>query len=458
MNKQYENNESVRNSIIGLGENSIRKSYYPQLKKKIEEVEELNRTLEEKIKERTKELFDQKNVFETLFNESSDPVLLIKNGHFIDCNNSALKTLKFDKKEKLLNLKPHQISPKFQPDGSKSIEKEEFLIEDCLKRGKNQFQWVHIKANQEQFWVDVSLTKIFLDNEIILHVSWRDITDKKILEEELKRRNSELEVSNEELQTTINYLEETQEKLVESEKLASLGSLVAGVAHEINTPIGIGLTGTTHFENITKEIKKLYEEDNMSQEEFENYLKTSTEIATLVNLNLKKTADLVKSFKQISIDQSSENQREFYLKEYLEEVLLSLRNITKKTNLSITIHCDSSLKINSYPGYFSQIFTNLIINSIKHGYKEMEKGTIEISIFKENSQLIIIYKDDGKGIEKEHLHKIFDPFFTTNREAGGSGLGLNIVYNIVRNRLNGTIECQSDFGEGVEFRLSIVLL
>lgn len=282
----------------------------------------------------------------------------------------------------------------------------------------------------------------------------------KNLEQEVERRTIELKVtneeladSNEELQMTIFNLEETQRQLVISEKMASLGGLVAGVAHEINTPVGIGITGITHFIELNKRITTLYKNEEMSEEEFEHFIDNSLEIANSINTNLLRTAQLVKSFKQISVDQTSEEKREFYLKEYIEEILLSMVNTTRKEDINISIDCDKSIKIYSCPGSFSQIITNLILNSIMHGFANKKGGDITIKVTLDNKKLKIIYTDNGKGIKEENLEKIFDPFFTTNRSNGGTGLGLNIIYNMVTSTLKGSITCKSSVDKGVEFTI-----
>jgi signal transduction histidine kinase len=271
-----------------------------------------------------------------------------------------------------------------------------------------------------------------------------------VTKEKLERQTNALEDSNYELEQSIANLKSTQKQLIESEKMASLGALVAGVAHEINTPIGIGRTGTTHLNALATNMQELYQNDKMTQDEFEKYLRVSLELTTLVDLNLKKAANLVKSFKQVAVDQTSEEKRTFNLKTYIDEILASIHSVTKKTKLDIVVSCDNKIKINSYPGAISQIITNLIMNSIIHGYKKGQSGVLNIDFTLEDDQLEFIYKDDGKGIPKEVLPKIFDPFFTTNRENGGSGLGLNIIYNIVNTKLNGTIKCDSS-SNGVKF-------
>ncbi len=278
-----------------------------------------------------------------------------------------------------------------------------------------------------------------------------------ILEDKVKYRTTELEKSYKELEQILENLNLTQEKLIESEKMASLGGLVAGVAHEINTPIGIGITAITHFIEMNKNIIKLYDKNEMSQEEFEDFLKTSKELAQMIFVNLNKTATLIKSFKQVSVDQISEDKRCFNLKEYINDTLLSISNITKKTEIDIRVEGNSDIMLNSYPGAFSQVISNLVINSIRHAYGIKDKGCILINIESKNKNLIINYKDDGKGIKKEHLSKIFNPFFTTNRESGGTGLGLNIIYNIINNNLKGKITCVSEEGKGVLFKIIIPL-
>ena len=255
----------------------------------------------------------------------------------------------------------------------------------------------------------------------------------------------------------IQNLKNTQEKLIESEKMASLGGLVAGVAHEINTPVGISLTGISHFEEISKEINKQYKNEEMSQESFEEYLSTSSELSSLIHKNLLKAAALVRSFKQVAVDQSSEEKRTFNVSKYANEVLLSLHSVTKKTNIKIVVNSKDNIRINSYPGSFSQIITNLVMNSVIHAFTEGEKGKIIIDLEKKNDNLFITYQDNGKGIKKEHINKIFDPFFTTNRDKGGSGLGLNIIYNIITSRLNGKITCESIEKEGVLFLIILPL-
>ena len=397
------------------------------------------------------ELKEQKEVFETLFNESADGVALIKDNKFIDCNNAILNMIDFRKKSDLIGLSILDLSPEYQDNNKLSKVECKIKIDECIKNGWSRFEWIHIKSTGIKMWIEVVLTNITIRYENIIHVVWRDISQTKKLQKQIKQRTTDLENSNEELEETIENLKQTQDQLIASEKMAALGALVAGVAHEINTPVGIGLTGISHLEDITRTITNQYKSSTMTQEDFEEYLKSSKDLSVLIYKNLEKAASLVRSFKQVSVDQSSEEKREFNLKEYLYEILQSIHSVTKRTKIKIKISCDDGIQINSYAGFYSQIITNLIMNSLVHGFKDKEEGNIFINIENKNNELKIIYKDTGIGIKEENINKIFDPFFTTNRDNGGSGLGLNIIYNIITSRLNGSIKCYSEENNGVEF-------
>lgn len=298
-------------------------------------------------------------------------------------------------------------------------------------------------------------------NQRDVEILQRKLAEKEIknlnetLEQKVNSRTKQLKETNLELEKSMNGLKQAQDSLIESEKMASLGELVAGVAHEINTPVGISLTGITHFILSSNKISRQYEKDELSEEDFKEFIQTTNELAKSININLEKTVNLVRSFKQVAVDQSSDDKREFNLCKYFDEILLSINNITKKTNIDININCNQIILMNGYPGAISQIITNLIMNTIIHAYDEKEKGKIDITVKEENNQITIIYKDYGKGIKKGHQQKIFNPFFTTNREKGGSGLGLSIIYNLITTKLNGTITLASEEKIGTTFIISI---
>lgn len=275
------------------------------------------------------------------------------------------------------------------------------------------------------------------------------------LEHKVKERTLKLTESNSELEQIIVNLKQTQDKLIEAEKMASLGGLVAGVAHEINTPIGVSLTGVTYLLEINKEIRQKYEDNEMVKSEFETYLQQSNDCAELINRNIERTADLITSFKQVAVDQTSEEKRSFELISYIKKITLSLDSVIKENNIDINVFSEEDIHIDSYPGAYGQVFTNLIINSTIHGFEDKDNGKISIEVFMENNFINIVYKDNGKGIEKDNLNRIFEPFYTTNRTKGGTGLGLNIIYNIITSNLKGTISCSSVVKKGVTFLIKI---
>ncbi len=264
-----------------------------------------------------------------------------------------------------------------------------------------------------------------------------------------------LEEKNEELAKTVESLQLTQAQLIEAEKIAALGNLVAGVAHEINTPLGISVTAASVLQEDATDFLQVYKTGKMKRSDLETFLDTAIDSSRMILANLQRAADLVQSFKQVAVDQSSEVKRPFNVKEYLEEIMLSLVAELKKNKHKVNIEGDKTLILNSYPGAFSQIVTNLVMNSIIHAYEPGNSGQIQINFQRDGEQIIFQYQDDGKGILPEHLSQIFDPFFTTNRSQGSTGLGLHIVYNLVSQQLNGTIQCESKVGVGTTFMIHL---
>lgn len=260
---------------------------------------------------------------------------------------------------------------------------------------------------------------------------------------------------NELLQKTLQQLQDTQKHLIESEKMAALGNLVAGVAHEINTPVGIGVTAASTLAEDTKKFYQIYKSNQMKRTDLETFLDTAIESSSMILANLRRAADLIVSFKQVAVDQSSDSQRRFKVKEYLQEVILSLTGQLKKNKHTVTIEGDEELTLDSYPGALSQIVTNLVMNSLTHAYERGNSGKIKIDFRRQGDMVIFQYTDDGKGIASENMTKIFEPFFTTNRFQGSTGLGLYIIYNLVTQQLKGTVECESQVGVGTKFVIQL---
>jgi signal transduction histidine kinase len=260
-----------------------------------------------------------------------------------------------------------------------------------------------------------------------------------------------------ELSNTLEALKAAQSKLVESEKMASLGGLVAGVAHEINTPIGVGVTVASALAEHTTEFASTYKSGKMKRSELEEFLDIATQSSNALLTNLNQAAALIKSFKEVAVDRSSEERRTFIVRDYLDEILIQLKPKWRNSKHSIEIKGDSKIAIDSYPGALSQVVTNLLMNSMIHAYEPGESGQLVFDWQQEGERLSFEYSDDGKGIPPENLSKIFEPFFTTKRGQGGSGLGLHIVYNLVTQKLLGEVECKSKVGVGTNFIIKLPL-
>ena len=277
------------------------------------------------------------------------------------------------------------------------------------------------------------------------------------LSQKLQKQNQQLTQQALELSHTLENLQATQNKLIESETMAALGNIVAGVAHEINTPLGTSITVASTLADETKSFLKLYQEGQLKRAALNEYLNTVNECSQLILQNLQRAGELVQSFKQVSVDQSSLEIRCFALKSYLKEILLSLEPQLKKTTHQVLISGDATIKITSYPGAIAQIVTNLILNSLTHAYQPGESGKISLLIQEQEDKILIEYQDDGCGIPEQNLDQIFEPFFTTARDKGGSGLGLHIAYNLVTQKLQGNIEVKSQINLGTQFSIFVPL-
>lgn len=277
---------------------------------------------------------------------------------------------------------------------------------------------------------------------------------------QLRARSAELEQRNRELEKTLEKLQSTQHQLVESEKMAALGNLVAGVAHEINTPIGIGFTAATYLSDEAHRLQKTSPPDG------ERLLSLTLESSQLICSNLERAAQLIRAFKQVSVDQSSEHRRPFELIRYLHEILLSLKPQLKNSQPEVIITGPETLIIDSYPGSYYQIFSNLILNSVIHGFEHHAGGRIEINVSLISSQdnagpgdlLQIDYRDNGRGVPADWHQKLFEPFVTSKRHQDCSGLGMHICYNLVSQLLQGQItSIPTAIEAGAHFRLQLPL-
>jgi len=443
-----------------------------QLKTNFTTLNSYQEHLEDKVKLRTldleNEIEDRKKIETELIKEKqfnglmlhwieSIVVILDFKGHVILFNKAAEACSGY-KFEEVMNRPFWEFL--IMPEEREAVER---VIKNMNKEGiTNVFQNYWLTKHSKKrliIWHNTILSEPEGETKFILSTG-HDITEKKKAEEALQNAHDKLELRvkerTEELNQSLVVLKQSQDELIRAERLIALGNMVSGVAHEINTPVGVAYTESTFLGEETKIIQRDLRSDQITKSQLEKFLSLIAESTASISRNLSRASGLIGSFKQVAVDQASEHKRKFKLKEYLDEVLLSLQSKLKQTKHQIEIECEE-IEINSYPGIFSQIITNFIFNSLLHAFKENDQGTMLFNIFLKNEFLHFIYQDSGKGMEEKVLKQIFDPFFTTKRNQGGTGLGLNIVYNLVTQKLNGKIKCVSSPGKGTKFMIEIPL-
>lgn len=275
------------------------------------------------------------------------------------------------------------------------------------------------------------------------------------LENQVKQRTRQLEGANYELSDAYQNLKEAQGLIVQNEKLAALGQMVSGVAHEMNTPIGNAYTASTYILEISKALAGKVEDNNIKRTEFLEMVRELADGADIISRNLHIASDLIFNFKQISADHQSMELRQFNLYEVMKNVIISFGIDLRNANVTLEFLCKEDLYIKSYPGAVVHIVSNLIRNALIHGFEGTNGGFIRIEIFEFEDSVSIMVQDNGIGMNQATLSQIYDPFFTTKRSKGGTGLGLNIVHNMIINVLAGSISCESELGKGTQFKIQL---
>ncbi|HWS25648.1 MAG TPA: two-component regulator propeller domain-containing protein [Xanthomonadales bacterium] len=278
------------------------------------------------------------------------------------------------------------------------------------------------------------------------------------LEHLVNRRTAELTQSKESAEDALQQLQNAQEELVAREKMASLGQLVAGVAHEINTPVGVALTASSYLSERSDALRAAFAAGSLQRSELAAFIAQAHEASTMIGQNLTRASDLVRSFKQVSVDRSSDDRRRFNLHDSLRAVVSSLELTWKRRPIQLELDCAASIELDSYPGALGQVITNLIQNALLHAFDGVRGGTMRLSAVPIGGDRVrISFEDDGNGIGAAELARVFEPFFTTRRAQGGSGLGLHIVFNLVTAQLGGRIEASGQPGAGMRFVLTVPL-
>jgi PAS domain S-box-containing protein len=342
------------------------------------------------------------------------------------------------------------------------------ILKAHLKGHSDFFAYEFSYENQERETVWVLCRGLALRNDqgrcYRMSGSISDITDRKKVEREVKEltdnlehrvqtRTQELEEANRELSQTLSMLHEAQDELVQSEKMASLGGLVSGVAHEVNTPIGVGVTAASHLLDEVEALEAAFRDNSLKKSDFEAFFLHAQDSAKMILSNLSRAAKLIGSFKQVAVDRTSEDYRQINLSNYVQEIFLSLTPKLKNTQITTRLDIDETIELTTDPGALAQVVTNLVMNSLTHAFKLGEKGTISISCDHLDDGYQMLYRDDGCGMTEDVAANIYEPFFTTRRGEGGSGLGMNIVFNLVTQRMQGKIKCVTSPGHGSEFHI-----
>ena len=271
---------------------------------------------------------------------------------------------------------------------------------------------------------------------------------------ERKRGELEMRKAKDAAEAALRNLRETQNSLIEAEKLAALGRLVAGVAHEVNNPVGISLTVASALERKTANFAAEVARGNLRRSSLNDFLETSRDAASQLVANLNRAAELIQSFKQVAADRNYSDQRIFDLGDLTEQVVMSLRPGLRKHHLTLSVDCQPNLTMNSYPGPYGQVLTNLFLNSVAHAFPDGKPGAVDIQVRESGKDNVeIIFSDNGCGMSLDVRRRAFDPFFTTRRDQGGTGLGLHIVYSIVTNRLGGRLDLDSEPGGGTRIQM-----
>jgi PAS domain S-box-containing protein len=301
---------------------------------------------------------------------------------------------------------------------------------------------------QERFWVTYWHPLRAPSGEIVaINVAAEEITERKRAEQEIRKAKDAAE-------TALRHLRETQDTLIEAEKLAALGRLVAGVAHEVNGPVGISLTVASTLQRKVELFDAEIARGDLRRSSLSEFLELIRDATAQLVTNLGRAAERVQSFKQVARDQSRSQRRAFDAAELTDQVLSHLARELRERDIALDLHADPELTMDSYPGPFGQALTNLALNSMAHGFPDGRKGTITIRLRRAGSDHIeILFTDDGCGMAPDVRRRAFDPFFTTRRHEGASGLGLHIVHNIVVDRLGGSIKLDSEAGVGTSVQV-----
>jgi PAS domain S-box-containing protein len=310
---------------------------------------------------------------------------------------------------------------------------------------------------EERFWVTYWHPLRNSAGEIVgVNVAAEEVTERKRAEAALHASERALRGAKDAAEAALRHLQETQNFLIEAEKLAALGRLVAGVAHEINSPVGTSLTVASSLERKTAVIADELAQGSLKRSTLNEFLENSHAASSQLVANLNHAAEMIESFKQVAIDRNYSNRRVFDLGDLTEKLIRSLRPGLEKQRLTLDVDCQPDLTMDSYPGPYGQVLTNLFLNSVTHAFADGREGTVSVKVRASGDENVeILFSDTGCGMSLDVRRKAFDPFFTTRRDQGCTGLGLHIVHTVVTNGLGGRVNLDSEPDGGTEIRIML---
>ena len=322
-------------------------------------------------------------------------------------------------------------------------------------QAKEQIDEQNLLLEQEVARKTSSLSSTMLKME----VQQQELLEQKqsLQAENMRRSKTEktLLTTNKDLINSIKELNNAKERLLEAEKMASLGQLSAEVSHEVCTPIGISITSSSYLLEQISHLQQDLQQKALSKKRIDNFIENANKSTQLLTNNLHRASELINSFKHIAVDQTSDKVRTIKVANYIDEIIQSIHPKVRKTNHCIKVHCDKSIEIYSHPGAIAQILINLIINSITHGFENINRGEISIKVNHQHNKLLIDYQDNGHGLTPQAQKNLFDAFYTTKEGKGGSGLGTHIIKNLVQDTLNGTITAKSELEQGLSYHIEL---
>ncbi|MBF0163479.1 MAG: DUF3365 domain-containing protein [Magnetococcales bacterium] len=415
--------------LLGFYYRSVR-TYINQERKHREQLEQRVEQRTYELRENEKRLQETTSTLHEIIDRAPFGIVVANGERMIRVFNPASERLFGYQKEEVLGRSFFDLmSPRFR-----ELNGDQFLsyIQDGTNqtKGSISFESTALRNGGTEFPIRIAVNNMILENNFAVIGMIDDISEEKRL---------------------LN-------NLLQSEKMAGLGAMVVGVAHEINTPVGIGVTAVSELKERSEAFESLLHAEGISEAELIDHLSSSRRLITLIQTNLDRAAELVRSFKSVAVDQSNEERRNFKVRNSMESAVRFLQHELKLSKLTVEMVCEEDLEIYSYPGAFSQMVINLISNSIAHAFDPDEAGQVTIALRVAGDRLQFTYRDNGKGMTEEICTRIFEPFFTTRRDLGGSGLGMHIVYNLATQTLGGVISCESTPGAGMSVHIDMPMM